>query len=309
MHVPVPSAYQPWDDRAPEAFFLGTVDAYTAGAFAVLVFYDHLITIDREVATIWTLRWRLPKYLFLINRYVVPPLLLMSAIIENIYPLLQPVCDFWIHWQPWTSVIAITTVELVLIVRVWALYERNKIILRFLIAFFTCEMMVVAVNTSILDKNTASILGYEFLPSCSMIIPSNTYSFWIPFVAFEGVMMSLTLYKLFGHRKDLNPTLWLIARDSSIYFIAMFASLLANVMFFRYDQVLPDVAMVPSACIACIAVSRMMMNIRSLALNAPRDIDSIQLDTVEFHSYPSFPDDAVLERSPHSKDQNQKEYV
>jgi hypothetical protein len=53
--------------------------------------------------------------------------------------------------------------------------------------------------------------------------PFYIYIFRIPFVAFEGklrqvssvdgfiewqkgVMMSLTLYKLFGHRKDLNPT-------------------------------------------------------------------------------------------------------
>jgi hypothetical protein len=54
------------------------------------------------------------------------------------------------------------------------------------------------------------------------------------------------------------------------------------------------------------------MNIRSLALNVPIDIDNIQLDTVEFHNYPSFPEDAVLKKStvdPHSKDQNQKENV
>jgi len=288
MHVPTPSEYQPWDDNAPETFLLGRVDGYTAAAFSVLVVYDHLITLDNEVSMIWTLKWRLPKFLFLINRYIVPPLLLTSAIVEGVYPLLRPFCNFWVHWQPWTSVIAITTVELVLIVRVWALYARNKIVMGFLISLFACEMVVVLVNTSILVKNTASVLGYEFLPSCSTIAPSDTYSFWIPFATFEGIMMTLTLCKLVTHRKDLNPTLWLLARDSSIYFIIMFASLLANVMMFRYDKLLPDVAMVPSSAIACIAVSRMMMNIRSLALCGPMDIDSIQLDTVEFQVSPMF---------------------
>jgi len=247
---------------------------------------------------IWTLRWRLPKFLFLINRYIVPPMLLMNAIVEATYPLLQSFCNFMVHWQPWTAVIAITTVELVLIVRVSALYERNKIILRSLIVLFTCEIIAVIINTSFLVKGTAAVLGYEFLPSCSGTSPSDTYSFWVPFAAFEGIMMSLTIYKMIRHRNDLvNPTMRLLARDSSIYFIIMFASLLVNVMMFRYDTVLPDVAMIPSSCIACIAVSRMMMNIRSLASNDPRDAETIPLGSVKFHTSPSSAEEADLEMS------------
>jgi len=97
MHVPVPLAYQPWDSSAPEVFLLGKVDAYIAGEWAqrtdsifrwhiiircfcgeprhrrlkdieyvwwyvsqVLVFYDHLITIDTEVSYVIlnTIDWR-----------------------------------------------------------------------------------------------------------------------------------------------------------------------------------------------------------------------------------------------------------
>ncbi|KAF8177338.1 hypothetical protein K438DRAFT_2022297 [Mycena galopus ATCC 62051] len=43
---------------------------YTNIAFVTFMVFDHAITFDTEVARIWTLQWRLPKVLFLINRYV-----------------------------------------------------------------------------------------------------------------------------------------------------------------------------------------------------------------------------------------------
>ncbi|KAF9000469.1 hypothetical protein BDQ17DRAFT_674894 [Cyathus striatus] len=48
-----------------------------------LLFYDHLITFDVEVVRIWTLNWRVPKYLFIMNRYVIPLILLYYFILRN----------------------------------------------------------------------------------------------------------------------------------------------------------------------------------------------------------------------------------
>ncbi|KAJ7208086.1 hypothetical protein B0H12DRAFT_432233 [Mycena haematopus] len=47
---------------------------YTNIAFLMFMVFDHVITFDTEVSRIWTLKWRLPKVLFLINRYVQPSL-------------------------------------------------------------------------------------------------------------------------------------------------------------------------------------------------------------------------------------------
>ncbi|RDB16254.1 hypothetical protein Hypma_003021 [Hypsizygus marmoreus] len=53
---------------------------YTNLAFLILLIYDHALTLDLEVSRIWTLPWRLPKFLFLINRYLIPPMLFFDGL-------------------------------------------------------------------------------------------------------------------------------------------------------------------------------------------------------------------------------------
>ncbi|KIM91463.1 hypothetical protein PILCRDRAFT_130148 [Piloderma croceum F 1598] len=63
---------------------------FIAGSIALLL-YDHIITLDKEVEWIWTLRWRLPKVLFIINRYIISLLLLLDIVPELVYPVFIPV--------------------------------------------------------------------------------------------------------------------------------------------------------------------------------------------------------------------------
>ena len=54
-----------------------------AGLVALL--YDHLLTINDEIELVWRARNTLPKTLFLINRYLVPLLMLVTIYRESPY--------------------------------------------------------------------------------------------------------------------------------------------------------------------------------------------------------------------------------
>ena len=47
----------------------------TAAGYVILL-YDHLLTLGDEVEYVWKARGTIPKYLFLINRYTVPLIML-----------------------------------------------------------------------------------------------------------------------------------------------------------------------------------------------------------------------------------------
>jgi len=266
------------------ATFLATraTSNYLAFAFSVWVMYDHLITFDDEVARIWTLRWQWPKILFMVNRYVIAPLLFMNGVFIATYTPVQLFCEFISRWEPWLAVAALMTVELILIIRISALYDQSKKISWFLACLFACEMIAVFVNTAILVKDTDIILVRLFLPGCYSVASSNIYSFWIPFLIFEGIIIILTLYKIVSNCTSLNPTLRLLARDSIVYFIIMFTSLFATIISVRLSDFLDGITINASSCIACVAVSRMMVNLRGLTVDDPDGAETAELQTLEF---------------------------
>jgi hypothetical protein len=114
--------------------------------------------------------------------------------------------------------------------------------------------------------------------------PFPSYSFWIPFIIFDGTLVILTLYKAFSYRTLSSHTIRLLARDSVIYFAIMLMVLLENVLTNVLTTNLPIT--IPADWIACIAVSRMMMNIRGLVFDDPRGTDglSLKLTALKFHT-------------------------
>jgi len=85
----------------------------------------------------------------------------------------------------------------------------------------------------------------------------------------------LTAFQVFTYsRQDINPVVILLARDSIVYFAILFAALLVNTILLIAPSGL--VIKFPPECIACIAVSRMMMNIRGLVFDDPRGTQGIE---------------------------------
>jgi len=74
-----------------------------------------------------------------------------------------------------------------------------------------------------------TILYYEYLPGCWEYSPGtpNQWAKWTTFLSVEGVIMLLTLYKSLAYRKQSNRTVTVLARDSILYFVVVFACLVS----------------------------------------------------------------------------------
>jgi len=111
--------------------------------------------------------------------------------------------------------------------------------------------------------------------------PAIDATYWIPFVIFDGIVIILTMYKIFSYRDGMNPTIRLLARDSIVYFIIMFATLLFNLLF---PVGKGTVLILPAEYIACTAVARMMMNIRGLVFDDSHGFQEPNLSTLNFRT-------------------------
>jgi len=106
----------------------------------------------------------------------------------------------------------------------------------------------------------------------------DLYTIWIPFTILDGIIMLLTSYKVFPFRDGHNSTVALLARDSIVYFVVIFSTSLINIA--AYTQELGFSLMIPIQCIACVSISRMMMNLRGLVMDDPGN--TVRFQTLKF---------------------------
>jgi len=153
--------------------------------------------------------------------------------------------------------------------------------LSFLIGFFTCQLAAVAVVTIIDVKTSIPLLSYQFLPGCMALSACWLYSWWIMFLCSDGILFILTLLKSLSYRDNFNLTIRLLARDSAVYFAIMLTCLVLNIAVYYSPSYS---VIIPVEWVACIAVSRMMMNLRGLAFNDPLGSQGIDFSVVIFRN-------------------------
>jgi len=216
--------------------------------------------------------------------------LVFNAIVLTLRDLSASFCGFWLQWQAWPTLFTLVTVEMILIIRVAALYGNSKPMFTVLLTLYCCEMGAMLGITGFLYRgNPDPVPSVSFLPGCySISFVTWLYGYWVAPVILEGIVMILTIYKTLSFLYNTNhgtPTLVLMARDSVVYFSIMFSVLLANLIIFKSaPPFLTSLLIGPSSAIACVAMARMMMNMRSLPYDdgATSVTASIELQSVRF---------------------------
>jgi len=136
-----------------------------------------------------------------------------------------------------------------------------------MVGLLALAMIGGLVNASILMEET-KLLYYKFLPACwSNTAGSSIYSFWVPFTICNSGTMFLTLTKVVPFRDGRSAVDSLFARDSIVYFAVLFSTMMISEVVYRLG--IPLSLLLPAECIACILISRMMMNIRELVKDDP----------------------------------------
>jgi hypothetical protein len=253
-------------------------------AFIAFLLYDHLITLDKEVEWIWTLRWRLPKIIFLINRYILSSFIVLFLIPENIFPLPLSFCNFLNKFIGWLPIFNFFAAELMMIIRVASLYGHRKLVVWSLSGLFVLSLTSSIATQVLYMDDLHTFLDYKFLPGCSSWIHESSdieWRNWVPSLWLEGVLMLLTAYKVISYRNTMNVTITILARDSVAYFVLVFVGLVLAVADAIHTFIKFPV-LEATVCIVSIAVGRMMMNIRGLIMDDPEH--TVHLQTLEFAS-------------------------
>ncbi|KAF8149367.1 hypothetical protein B0H34DRAFT_679173 [Crassisporium funariophilum] len=170
-------------------------------------------------------------------------------------------------YTAWPTVLSIMTVELMLILRVLALYGNTKPIARLLTALYALQMVVWSVLSILILVNVRPIPGKGLYSGCLYHAPYFSYSGWLPGLMFESILIVLTIHRSrqFG---AFTPTLKVLARDSVVYFFSITGVLLFNVLYTSFGKkLLAPSLILPSSVLTSIAAARLTMNIRAFTMD------------------------------------------
>jgi len=245
------------------------VDVFLA-AMAVMV-YDHAISFDLEIEYIWKLKspWRLPEYLFLINRYAVPAMLIFDCTVFATPRISDSFCVFFERWQMWPNLLSLATVEYLLLLRVSALFSETPIIGRILQVLFAAECAALTGTVICVHLSTITVVHtLGLLPGCIAFLSAYDllYGLSLGPLIFETIILTLSIYRvvdLMAGNRRCNATLRVLARDSLLYFLVIFVALLVSVIMLKVSTGALGTLMVgPSNAISCVATGRMLLNMR-----------------------------------------------
>ncbi|KAI0339295.1 hypothetical protein BDW22DRAFT_1431892 [Trametopsis cervina] len=289
----------------------------------VFTFSHKVITLDQEISLIWTSGWSIGKCLFLFNRYYTLFVAIFNnyvlfgpgvsshvsrislifqsmlndfvtlfsclAFLESGYPDEPSSLTIGLHWFRWqgvTGVIAFMMGELILQLRLFALYNLNR---RVLLVMFSTFVVALAASSVIMGIAMARLQATSIsinLPnlSTSICTISNIqsirflYSFWVPIMLSESLLCLLVVIRAVEHmrenRRSREQFRWMqngqelimvLIRDSILYFLLLFAVYLVNtILFSRGDLVTIEAAISYSVSLSCIMGSRLCLNVRGM---------------------------------------------
>ncbi|TFY65693.1 hypothetical protein EVG20_g5392 [Dentipellis fragilis] len=213
------------------------VTRITLSANALMVF-DYFLTLPDEIELVWRSRWNIVKVLFLLNRYTA-----FWDMGISIYSILGPhltssTCSGLYTSHGWLAAVGISTSEIILAFRTYALWRESKRIAYALGLVTVIGLIFVAFT---LNKALHSV---EFIPVSSIspelrgcfVTRVNTSWYiliWSMALASETIIMILTAIKALQSYRfwyPASPLLYTIFRDGLLAYLPLFTSSLVNVL-------------------------------------------------------------------------------
>ncbi|KAF8510092.1 hypothetical protein JB92DRAFT_2942173, partial [Gautieria morchelliformis] len=216
-----------------------TLAEYSALASLMVLLYDHAITFDAEVMNIWRGPRTFGKLLFLWNRYFGLSSLIIQVTVTFHGSLPNKFCSayFWLEAVS-CVLIAIVSVDseyIILLIRVYAVYNRNKQLLYGMVGF---QLITTAVTIVLFVFYMSAGVGLPlvhnltgcFIPSASR----NLAASFVPSLANAVVLCLFMLYKLWDRCRNeiASSQLKRLVQDSLIYFFCILAVHLMNLLAF-----------------------------------------------------------------------------
>lgn len=262
------------------------------GAAMGLMFYDHIITLGLEIDLVWRQNKRRPAFfLYIFNRFFAFLWLIFDSV-----PLTKSgtnsshVCVIYLMCDDLVTMVTTLTVQGILQLRVYALYNRSKRILVFLLTMCAIEVAVMATLIAV------TIGHLNHLPVASTSTGCYYHGFlgigavfWAPGLVYEPILFLLVLYKAWPTKQTIRvPLVTRIARDSLFYFVVIFAGLLLSTIIWAHYPTWINLVMPWSAALPSILGSRLLLNMREAALHREDGSYFLESFTAGPASWPKF---------------------
>ncbi|KAF8439990.1 hypothetical protein L210DRAFT_2194096 [Boletus edulis BED1] len=212
---------------------------YSALIIVTVVAYDYLLTFSSEIDYVWLRPWTWISTMFLLVRYVGISTAILYALGGTTFiPGPVIVCTAVSMINVWLIPVFLAAADLVMIVRVYAIWNRSKRILVALLLLFVAQVILSFVyagfhsnTSSYLSVTVGQILDFSF---CNYSVLSNpgmldVYSSTGSRLALGAILLvlavtpilkqSIEMYKA-TKRWQPNRYLQLLVKDGIIYFVA-----------------------------------------------------------------------------------------
>ncbi|KAF8552029.1 hypothetical protein OG21DRAFT_1486496 [Imleria badia] len=242
---------------------------YVTFTILTAVGYDYVLTFSNEVEYIWSERWTWVSTLFIFVRiklsnvryfglcnFVISVLVgggfLPGSVKTYVLPVVHEIpnttdicnsCEIIYMINGSTFLLFLGAADFVMILRVWAMYHRSRLILGTLLTLFSMEIIaiILAVVMGISPRNTSVVIIQTLdYPSC-VVLPTPvwlneatilriTHGAAMGMLAIiQFVRQSLQMYRV-TNQWQLNRYMNLLVKQGILYFFAIFLFNLVNVL-------------------------------------------------------------------------------
>ncbi|EJD52963.1 hypothetical protein AURDEDRAFT_180564 [Auricularia subglabra TFB-10046 SS5] len=274
-------------------------------AGCVLLVYDWLLTLDQEVDFLRYNRKRVFKFLYIINRYTLPFVLIVTLSLM-FFSNSRQFCEFSLMTDSWFTLLSYSfihgtilmhtsTIDAQLIIpgiiamRLWALYGRKRWLLALLvptfIAYFLATATLLGFATShMLPRITTQRLIFH---SCITELPSWMWAIWLPGFLYETLLFGLLVERArrdFKRSRALThapPLLICLYRDGLLYYVTVTGTSFFTMMVWAFaPHSLIFLSKYFSLCAVNVAASRLVLQLNSQSRTPRAPVPSTTLTQV-----------------------------
>jgi len=231
----------------------------------IMLIYDHMLTFSEEIERVWKQKITGASVLFLLNRYLTPLQFIVIVVAFQDPGWTKKACHDYVKFEGASTVALVAICELIMILRVYALYGRSAFVLVPLLCLWVMQITTSAIGI----QSGFSVPLPPGIPGCILTGSSKMFSavWWAPLIT-DSCIFILTLWKTREYIKNSrrSPTIDLFIRDGAMYFCAIFgANLLNTLIYFLAPANMNAVGASFSQLITSVMVSRLVLNLRSVS--------------------------------------------
>ncbi|KAF8639307.1 hypothetical protein AX17_001588, partial [Amanita inopinata Kibby_2008] len=248
-----------------------------------LFIYDFLLTFGQEVSLIWWSKWSIVKVLFLLSRYM-PFVDIIVVTYHQFGTLSISQCNIAYQINGWMFVIGMALSEVILTIRTWIIWNKDKRLTYGLPVFFCLTWAAGFVVMSIFIRSLAFIqLPFPFIKGCIVIAGSRILTVdWALLMFYNTgnlMLMVIRVTSLYWSGVE-SRLLRRLYTDGVFYYAFLFGISVINVsVIFSLPPEYVDLLSSTQRALHSILSSRVILDIREQAADASK----VQLPIARIH--------------------------